>query len=94
MTTAAPTRRQPPAKVDAPTQYAIDVVEGRVVAGALIKMACERHLRDLEDGADRGLWFDVDSAERCIKFFSFLKHSKGEWAGRPLTSPGPDLQGT
>src|SRR5690606_15127559 len=35
---------------DPVTQYARDVVDGKVVAGRLVRLACERHLRDLERG--------------------------------------------
>jgi phage terminase large subunit-like protein len=32
-----------------------------------------------------GLWFDAAEAERAAGFFPrYLRHSKGEWAGRPL----------
>lgn len=60
-------------------QYAKDVVAGKVVAGELVTLACERHLRDLVDGPDRGLNFDDAAAAKVIKFFSFLRHSKGRW---------------
>lgn len=63
------------------TGYAEDVIAGRVVAGRLVRLACERHLRDLETGKERGLHFDAEQAERVISFFALLKHSKGEWAG-------------
>lgn len=64
------------------TAYAEAVAAGHVPVGKLVKLACERHLRDLEHGAERGIWFDEDAASRAIEFCSFLKHSKGEWAGR------------
>jgi len=68
--------------VDDPvTKYARDVVDGKVIAGRLARLACERHLRDLETGEERGLFFDVDAAQHAIDFFRFLRHSKGEWAG-------------
>lgn len=67
------------------TTYAQDVVDGRVLAGRLVRLACERHLRDLETAHERGLYFDEDNAEWAIDFFpNLLRHSKGEWAGRPL----------
>jgi phage terminase large subunit-like protein len=67
------------------TSYADDVVTGRVVAGRLVRLAAERHLRDLDHGAERGLRFDEESAQWAIDFFPNLcKHSKGEWAGKPL----------
>lgn len=49
----------------------------------LIRLARARHKRDLCDGPKRGLWFDHEAAERVRLFFStFLRHSKGEWAGQ------------
>ena len=70
------------ARADDPvTQYARDVLDGKVVAGQLVRLACERHLRDLETGEKRGLFFDAQAACHAIEFFRFLRHSKGEWAG-------------
>ena len=37
------------------TRYAVDVLRGDVLAGPLVRKACERHCRDLVKGADRGL---------------------------------------
>jgi phage terminase large subunit-like protein len=62
--------------------YVRDVIAGRIVASKLVRLACERHLRDLSDGHKRGLRFDPVSAQRAVDFFQFLKHSKGEWAGQ------------
>ncbi len=64
------------------TAYARNVVEGRIVAGELIRLACQRHIDDLEHGTERGLWFDHDEARRRVGFFPLLKHSKGKWAGK------------
>jgi len=65
-------------------QYVEDVLSGRQVACEWVRLACERHRRDMETGAERGLWFDEKAAAVVIAFFSLLKHSKGEWAGRPV----------
>src|SRR5512139_1249755 len=65
-------------------QYIDDVVAGRVVACHWVQAACQRHVDDLKHGAERGLHFDREAAEHVLKFFTILKHSKGEWAGRPL----------
>lgn len=46
-----------------------------------VQLARERHERDLRDGDKRGLWFDQQAADRIVRFFGLLKHSKGEWAG-------------
>jgi len=43
------------------TQYARDVVERAIPAGGLVRLACARHLADLETGAERGLRFDAAS---------------------------------
>lgn len=61
--------------------YAEAVANGKVVAGELIRLACERHLRDLKAAATRGLYFDYGAADHALEFFRFLRHSKGEWAG-------------
>lgn len=63
-------------------QYATDVAAGRIVASKWVKLAAERHLRDLQCGHDRGLYFDPAAAQHAIDFFMFLCHSKGEWAGK------------
>ena len=65
--------------------YLADVLEGRTPACKWVRLACERHQRDLEEGGARGLRFDERAAEKAIGFFRFLRHSKGEWAGQPLT---------
>jgi len=60
------------------TQYALDVVAGRVTAGDLVRRACERHLADLSSGQARGLWFDEAAASKTISFFGLLRHYKGD----------------
>jgi phage terminase large subunit-like protein len=62
--------------------YIDGVLSGSVPAGELIRLTVERHVSDLADGAARGLVFDREKAERAITFCSYLKHSKGEWAGQ------------
>lgn len=70
---------------DPVTRYAQDVVEARILAGRLVRLACERHLRDLETGPSRGLKWDPGAAEHAIAFFGFLRHYKGkQWNGQPF----------
>jgi phage terminase large subunit-like protein len=86
VSTLAPRARRkmtPAPPPDQVTQYALDVVAGRIVAGVLVRKACERHLADLATGADRGLHFDRKAAERAIAFFPLLRHYKGEWGPLP-----------
>ncbi|WP_108262552.1 terminase large subunit [Mangrovicoccus ximenensis] len=66
------------------SRYALDVAEGRVVAGELVRLACERHLRDLEEGAARGLVFDCGAADMIIRFAAMIRHSEGSKAGQPF----------
>ena len=65
-------------------QYVEDVLAGRQVACKWVRLACERHARDLETGDERGLHFDEAAAMVAIAFFRLLKHSKGEWAGKTM----------
>lgn len=66
-------------------QYAKGVVSGKILTNELVRLCCERHLRDLKDGHERGLYFCQKSADHILQFFHFLKHSKGEWAGADFT---------
>ncbi|KKM86470.1 hypothetical protein LCGC14_1278660 [marine sediment metagenome] len=63
-------------------RYARLALAGKIVVGKWVRLACERHLHDLKTGHGRGIYFDEKAANRAIRFFRFLKHSKGEWAGQ------------
>lgn len=56
-----------------------------------VRLARERHARDLEEGPKRGLWFDEEAADRVIDFLQ--THCilwEGEWAGQPMNvTPWP-----
>ncbi|MBB4267603.1 terminase TerL endonuclease subunit [Roseospira visakhapatnamensis] len=65
--------------------YARDVLDGRVVAGRLVRLACRRHLDDLQGGSARGLVWSPEAARHALEFFGHLRHSTGEWAGQPFT---------
>lgn len=66
------------------TAYAEAVVRGEVLMGRLVRLACARHLRDLERGHERGLWFDEEAAQRVIDFFGYLTLSGGDAGGKPF----------
>jgi len=72
------------AKRDPVTAYAMDVAKGRVSVGHLHRLACQRHLNDLDQRSSRGWKWDVKAVEQVLGFFSHLKHYKGEFGGRPL----------
>lgn len=64
--------------------YARAVIAGEIVANRWVRLACERHQRDLETGASRGLRFDPEKAGRAIRFFGFLRLAEGPFEGRPF----------
>lgn len=74
------------AKIDRVTKYAKEVLDGNIIAGELVKLACQRHMDDLKRSKkkDFEFKFDIDIADRYIDFFKLLKHSKGEKAGQPI----------
>lgn len=63
-------------------RYVDGVLSGEIVAGKLVRMAVQRHVRDMENGGGRGLFFDREEAQFAITFIELLKHSKGDWAGQ------------
>lgn len=58
----------------------------RELAGKWVRLACERHLRDLERaGTDEFPYmFDPAQADRVFAFFRFCRHVKGPLAGQPI----------
>lgn len=70
---------------DRATQYAQDVVAGKFVAGPHVRNACRRHLKDLEDGHERGLSYDEAEAAKVIRFFETkLRLNGGQFEGLPF----------
>lgn len=64
------------------TQYAVDVLDGRVVAGLYVRQACERYLQMLER---KDIEFRVEEVDKVVAFVSRLRHYKGASAGKPFT---------
>ena len=63
-------------------KYCEDVLNGKVIAGNAIKMACQRFLNDLQrDDLD----FRDDKVDTLIKLGKCLKHYKGSSANKPFT---------
>jgi phage terminase large subunit-like protein len=71
---------------DAGTAWARDVVAGRVPSGALMRGACQRHLRDLERVNDPNYRFryNPELGKKFRDFCLTLRHYKGEFAGKPV----------
>lgn len=70
--------------VNSGNQYARDVVAGKIPACRYVKLACQRHLDDLEKQKDKDYpyRFDKDIGERACVFIQLLPHTKGEWAAK------------
>jgi phage terminase large subunit-like protein len=80
-----PRKTSSSATTDRGTQYALDVVAGRFIAGPHVRNACRRHLDDLERGHERGLTYSVEKAERVLRFFETkLRLNGGQFEGRPF----------
>lgn len=70
-------------------RYIRGVLDGSIVVGRKIRMAVERQLRDLKRAREGDpsfpFFFDPVAANRPIRFIhEFCRHSKGEWADRPV----------
>jgi phage terminase large subunit-like protein len=68
---------------DRTKDYAEAVVAGKIVAGPHVRNTCKRHLLDLKNGHERGLWFDYDAADYAFDFFEgVLRLSEGQFEGK------------
>ena len=77
--------RQPSSSDDPVTAYAKAVAEAKIIAGPHVRATCSRHLRDLEKGAERGLKWDLEAANRAQEFFpAILRLSEGQFEGEPF----------
>jgi phage terminase large subunit-like protein len=68
------------------TQYALDVITGVRIVGETERLACLRHLNDLEKSKDPACpWqFDEAKADRVFRFFRYLHHVEGTFAGKHI----------
>ena len=63
------------------TQYADDILSGKIPSCKYVKMACERYLSWFEKD-DR--YFDTEAVEKVITFISKLKHFTGKYNNQPF----------
>jgi phage terminase large subunit-like protein len=69
--------------IDRVRDYAEKVLSGEYVAGPHVRNTCRRHMDDLVKGKERGLYFDLDAADKAIQFFeTVLRLSEGQFEGR------------
>ena len=77
--------RQTNSSADPVTRYAEAVRDGEIVAGPHVRAACNRHIKDLERGGERGLIWDLDAANWALRFFPVvLRLSEGQFDGEPF----------
>ena len=67
-------------------RYATDCISGKIISCKKHKQACRRFLRDVkrEESGEASFYWDDQEAQKIIKWFSFLRHSKGVLAGKPI----------
>jgi len=67
-------------------QYARDAASGREPACKWVRLACQRHLSDLERQRTPGFpyRFDEEHGGRVCRFVEKLKHTKGPLTGQPI----------
>jgi phage terminase large subunit-like protein len=72
-------------KKDPVTDYAKKVVAGRIVAGPHVRQACQRHLNDLKQAINRGLFWDLEAVDHALGFFpAVLRLAAGQFEGKPF----------
>lgn len=68
--------------------YIEGVLSGKIPACKWVKLACERHRRDIKSSKSKAFpyRFDPEKGDRPCRFFERLPHVKGKWAAKdPLT---------
>jgi len=79
------TTRSAATSADPVSEYAREVVAGARIAGPHVRHQCARHLADVDEGAKRGLVWDVAAALKAIGFYrDVLKLNGGDFEGNPF----------
>lgn len=66
---------------DRATQYAIEVLAGKITAGKTVRQACQRHIDNLKqskEDPDFKYYFDIEESEDIINFAETLIIAEGE----------------
>lgn len=61
-------------------QYIDDVIDGKVLVNEYVRLAVERHINDLDNAKDKGIYFDEKSAKQYLKCSQFFRHTGGRSA--------------
>lgn len=78
------TQTKPQTALDLFYQFIDDVESGTLPSCEFVKLAIKRHQNDIKHGHKRGLFFDEQRAAHALNFISLLKHTKGDWKGKPF----------
>ena len=62
-------------------RYVDDVLNGKIVVGELIKLACQRFQDDLQR---MDIYFNESVVDKAINFIGTLKHFMGKASGKPF----------
>ena len=68
-------------------EYANDCINGFIISCKKHKLACKRFLKDIERVESDDTFFfywNEQEAEKIIRWFTLLRHSKGVLAGQPI----------
>jgi len=73
--------------VEIARKYAADVVSGDIPAAKYVRLACQRHLDDIDWQDDKDFKFilDATAASKACKFIELMPHTRGEFAKKKLT---------
>jgi phage terminase large subunit-like protein len=78
-------KQKQPVISDRCTAFATAVAAGELVAGPIVRDACNRHIKDLLEGPARGLVWDIEAANRAIGYFEdVLCLNGGKFEGKPF----------
>lgn len=80
--------------MDPVTRYATDVLRGRIVAGRLVRLACQRHLDDLAQRDAKGLVWKPAEAQAVIDFFAEVLCLPEETAAGEHADEEPPITGS
>lgn len=70
---------------DRTTEHAKKVLSGDIITGELVRLACARHIDDLESGHKRGLVWKPEDAERFFRWCpAVLSITEGAKEGHPF----------
>ncbi len=73
---------------DPVTYWAKEVADGWITSGQYGRLACQRHLNDLDTAERRGLEWRPEAARKALRFFpSCLTVTAGAKAGEPFNLP-------